>query len=130
MTSEDLVSALATAYPRELCVDLVSEHQNLRVDCALGTLGRSSPGKIIEALAQILEFLSTGSYSPTPRVEGLLAGIQSNASLDDGLRLCATRVGLAVYTLRNKRGVIHKSGIPPNRADLGVLLASYPMACS
>jgi len=124
MTSKDLTSALATSYPLEICRDLVGEYQHLRMDYAVGTLGRSSPGKIVEGLVQILEFIADGKCSSAPKVELALSAIQGNSSLDDGLRLCAARVGLAMYTLRNKRGVIHKSGLAPNRADLGFLLAA------
>jgi hypothetical protein len=122
MTVDNLVDALALEYPRQLCVDLVAEYQNLRMDSALGTLSRSSPGKIVETLAQILDFKSTGVYSVAPHVEAILTRIESDTSLDDGLRLCASRMGRVMYTLRNKRGIIHKSGIPPNTSDLELLL--------
>jgi hypothetical protein len=87
MTAKNLVDALALEYPARLCGDLVAEYQNLRMDSALGTLSRSSPGKIVETLAQILEFKSTGAYSVAPQVETVLTRIESDTSLDDGLRL-------------------------------------------
>src|SRR5258706_4579894 len=122
MTTKDLIDALAASYPRQLCEDLIAEYQNLRMDCAVGTLCRSAPGKVVETLAQILEFKSTGTYSLAPQVEAILVRVESDTSIDDGLRLCAARVGRTMYTLRNRRGIIHKSGIPANRADLEFLL--------
>lgn len=88
----------------------------------MGTLSRSSPGKIVETLAQILDFKSTGAYSVAPQVETILTRIESDTSLDEGLGLCASRMGRVMYTLRNKRGIVHKSGIPPDTADLELLL--------
>ena len=95
----------------------------MRQDVAAGTLERAAPGKFVEALVQALEFLESGSYSKKPDVDGFLRGIESRAShLDDGLRICAARLGRAMYALRNKRNIAHLADIDPNEYDQRLLM--------
>jgi len=87
-----------------------------------GTLGRASPGKFVETLVQIMQFLDSGAYDQKPTVDAFFRGIESGSScLDDGLRICAGRIGRAMYALRSKRNVAHKGEVDPNIFDLRFL---------
>jgi hypothetical protein len=41
--------------------------------------------------------------------------------LPDGLRICAARFARAIYTLRNKRNILHKGEVEPNTIDLACI---------
>lgn len=41
--------------------------------------------------------------------------------MHDGLRVCAARIGRAMYALRNKRNILHKGDVDPNSYDLRFL---------
>ena len=95
----------------------------LRQDLMTGTLGRSAPGKFVETVVQVLQWLDTGQFEPQPSVDDYLRNVESRApGLDDGLRLCAARIARAMYTLRNKRSIAHKGDIDPNTYDLRFLM--------
>src|SRR5438876_438975 len=118
MEPDDLVVALATISPAPLAESLVKEFMQLRHDVATGTLGRASPGKIVETFVQILQHVETGKHDAQPDVDEYLRKLESRASvLDDGLRVCAARLARAMYTLRNKRNIAHKGKVDPNTYD-------------
>jgi hypothetical protein len=126
MDAEELAGALATALPERLANDLVGDFLDIRRDVATGTLGRASPGKFVETLVQCLEALEsdTNAYSSSPKVDAYLRGLESRQStLPDGLRVCAARVGRAMYSLRSKRNIVHKADIDPSGYDLRFLYA-------
>ena len=124
MEPKALVDALSAGIPVELAQDLVSEFVSLRVDVASRRLGGSAPGKFVESLVQALQFLDSGSYSSHPDVDKELRGFESRTSnVPDGLRICATRVARAMYSLRSKRNISHKGEVDPNSFDLGFLHA-------
>jgi hypothetical protein len=122
MTSHiDLGDALKPL-PTEIASDLVSEFLEMRRDVMSRNLGRSSPGKFVETLVQALQFMERGSYDKRPSVDSYLKGLESSGSgLDDGLRICAARIGRSMYTLRNKRAIAHKGDLDPSRYDLAYL---------
>jgi len=122
MTPDDLVAALATACPRSLAESLVKEFMQVRRDVTTGTLGGAAPGKFIETFVQILQHLETGTHEARPDVDEYLRKLESRAGLDDGLRICAARVGRGMYTLRNKRNIAHIGAVDPNQYDLRFLL--------
>lgn len=114
-----LVSALSNRLPRNLAEELVSDFLTIRHDVASSTLGRSAPGKFVETLVQVLQYLDSGRYESKPRVDFFLRSIESaSSSLDDGLRICAARIARSMYTLRNKRSIAHKGDVDPNQYDL------------
>ena len=95
----------------------------MRQDVATGTLERAAPGKFVEALVQVLEFLEAGTYSAKPDVDRFLRSLESRPStLDDGLRVCAARLGRAMYSLRSKRNIAHLAAIDPNEYDQRLLM--------
>jgi len=118
-----LLNLLSTKLPRGLATSLVDEFLQIRVDVVTGTLGRASPGKFVENLVRALQHLDLGTYEPKPSVDDYLSKLESRTTrLDDGLRVCAARIGRAMYTLRNKRSIAHSGDIDPNSYDLAFLL--------
>lgn len=114
-----LITNLALVLPVELATDLVDDFLELRQEVVLGNLGKTTAGKFIESVVQIIQFLDTGSYDKKPNVDDFLKNFENKkSSLDDGLKLCVTRVGRAVYSIRNKRGIAHKNIIKKNLYDL------------
>lgn len=119
MDREALEQALSQQLPAQLVRDLVSSFIEMRHDVASKTLGRTAPGKFVETLVQILEYLETGTFTQKPRVDRYLKGLENRSSiLNDDLRLCVSRVARAMYTLRNKRNIAHKGDVDPNQYDL------------
>jgi len=119
-----LIVALSSQIPHELARDLVDSFLEIRHDVATSTLGRATPGKFVETVVQILQYLIQGNYRAKPKVDEFLRNIESSASdLDDGLRICAARIARAMYTLRSKRSIAHKNRIDPNIYDLRFLLS-------
>ena len=118
-----LISTLSNGIPVALATDLADEYLQMRLDLGTGTLGRSSVGKFMETLVQMLEHLDTGAHSKKPDVDEYLRTLESKAKkLPDGLRIIAARVGRSMYTMRNKRNIAHKGEVDPNRFDLEYLV--------
>ena len=123
MKPPGLVAALvAGGVPGPLAGDLIESFISMREDVITDTLERSTPGKFVESIVQILQFTESGEFEKKPDVDGYLRGLDSrSSSLDDGLRVCGARIARSMYTLRNKRNVAHKADIDPNSADLRFL---------
>jgi hypothetical protein len=120
---DGLVALLATRLPARIAAGLVDEFTQVRVDVLTGTLGRSSAGKFVETTVRALQYLDTGAHEKKPDVDGYLRKLDSVPStLDDGLRICASRVARSAYTLRNKRSIAHSGEVDPNAYDLAYLL--------
>lgn len=125
MDRAGLISLLSKALPPGLGENLVDCFLQIRQDAQTATLERSQPGKFVEYFVQALEHLETGKYSEKPDVDGYLKGLESRQSnLDEGLRICASRVARAMYSLRNKRNIAHISDVDPNIYDLKFLFSS------
>jgi hypothetical protein len=120
---DGLAQALATALPSALAGDFASQFIEIRRDVATGTLGRASPGKFVETLVQSLQALERGgSYEAKPDVDKYLRGLDSRqSSLPEGLRICASRLGRAMYSIRSKRSIVHKGAVDPASYDLRLL---------
>ena len=122
MKRGDLVKALNNGLSGPLARDLIDNFISLRQDVITGTLGGSSPGKFVETFVQILQFLDSASYQRRPDVDGFLCRIESRPSpMQDGLRICGSRIARAMYALRSKRNVAHKGEVDPNTFDLQFL---------
>ncbi len=124
MDAKSLEALLATRLPASLALDLVSQFLQIRQDVVSQTLGRSAPGKFVESLVQALQHLERGSHDKQPNVDDYLRNTESRATgLPDGLKICASRLARAMYTLRNKRNILHKGEVDPNDFDLRLLLS-------
>jgi Mn-dependent DtxR family transcriptional regulator len=131
MDRSRLEEAISKIAPAVLATALVSDFLQIRQDYATKTLGRAAPGKFVETFVQILQHMTRGSYDPAPKVDHYLdKQVEKEASLPDGLRICAARVARSIYTLRNKRSIAHKSEVDPNTFDLAYVhhAASWIMA--
>ncbi len=123
--SEALVGHLKASLPESLAKDLVAQFIAIRHDVVTGTLDRSSPGKFVETVVQALQQLERASFDDQPKVDNYLKNLESRqANLPDDLRLVVARVARAMYTLRSKRGIVHKATIDSNIYDLRYLYAS------
>lgn len=119
MNGDKLATALAHLFGGKLATDLVGDFLKIRQDYATKTFERASPGKFVETLVQCLQQIATGAYDAKPDVDVFLnKKVENEAKLPEDLRVCAARIGRAMYTLRNKRNVAHKGDVDPNTMDL------------
>ncbi len=125
INSDELIQNLSTKLPDELAKDLVNSFIQLRHDTATETLEKSSPGKFVETVVQVLQFLDESKYDKSPKVDNYLKNLESQSTnLPDDLRITLARVARASYTLRNKRSIAHKGEVDPNIYDLRFLFSA------
>jgi len=125
VTPDELSRQLSSRIGPVLANDLVTSFVELRKDCRTCTLGRSSAGKFIETVVQVLQYLETNRYDATPQVDSYLKTLESRASiLPEDLRICCSRIARAAYTVRNKRNIAHKGTVAPNIYDLNYTYAA------
>jgi len=125
MDQAGLAAALATTLPQELADDLASQFNR---DPARRSYFDARPcgprevrgiGRASDAGAR-----ERGRYETQPSVDSYLRGIESRQGrLPDGLRICASRLARAMYALRSKRNIVHKSDVDPSGYDLRLLYA-------
>ncbi|MBN9488251.1 MAG: hypothetical protein J0H44_13530 [Alphaproteobacteria bacterium] len=122
MDEKRLALALGTLVgDATLADELTRDFIKLRQDCATGTLERASSGKFVETLVQCLQQMATGKHEAKPDVDGYLSKkVENEATLPEGIRICAARLARAIYTFRNKRNIAHKNPVDPNRFDLAL----------
>lgn len=118
MDEARLARALTGLLSKELAEKLTVHFVMIRRDLATKTLERASPGKFVETLVQGLQYIDTRTYDAKPDVDTYLDKKVENTGLPEGLRICAARVGRAVYTMRNKRNIAHNGEVDPNSIDL------------
>ena len=125
MNTHELIEQLDKHLPDNLASDLINIFLQIKSEVATGTLEKSSSGKFIETVVQILQFLDNGQYEKSPKVDDYLKNLDSrSAKLPDNLRITLARVTRASYTLRNKRSIAHKGDIDPNIYDLRYLYSA------
>lgn len=128
MTNHELISELQNYLPSELAEDIVKQFLSIRTDVATSTLERSTPGKFVETVVQILQYLSTGTYSQSFKV-GEIDDFLKNTdgypvNFPPDLKINVTRIARGMYSLRSKRSIIHKGTVDPNIYDLRYLYSS------
>ena len=122
---EEIESILLARVEPKLVSDLLDSFLSIRNDVLTGTLERSGPGKFVETVVQVLQFLETGAYDQKPDVDKFLRELETRTtSLEDSLKLIVSRVSRSVYAFRNKRSIGHKNEIDPNLMDLGFVFGS------
>jgi len=124
VTRDELVRALTGTIGKQLATDLVRDFLVIRQDALTGTLERGNAGKFVETVVQALQYIERkGKFDVKPSVDDYLSKLADRTAppLDDGLRIVASRVGRAMYTLRNKRNIAHKGSVDPNTYDLNFL---------
>lgn len=114
-----LTSALSQIVDSKLAGELVSEFIKIRQDLATKTLERASLGKFVETFVQCLQHIARGKYDTSPSVDHYLDKKAENETKPpDGLRICSARIARSIYTLRNKRNILHKGQVDANTIDL------------
>lgn len=125
MESKTLIKLLSQKLPKNLANDLVSDFLELRIEAIQGNLGKTTSGKFIETVVQVLQFIDSGTFEVKPKVDLFLKNIENQqTNLDDGLKLCVSRASRSVYSIRSKRGVAHKSNLDQNVIDLRYVYSS------
>lgn len=128
MTASELIGELEKHLPDELAADLVNQFMSIRIDVATETLERSAPGKFVETMVQVLQYLASGTYSKsfkTGEVEDFLKNTEARPiKLPQDLKIILTRIARGMYSLRSKRGIVHKGVINPNIYDLRYLYSA------
>lgn len=121
----DKVTALLSKHiESKLVSDLLREFANIKQDAILNTLGGGSPGKFVETVVQIMQYLENGRHDKQPAIDSYLKNIESKSTtLPDSLKLVVSRVARSVYSLRSKRGIAHKGEVDPNMMDLKYIFA-------
>jgi len=106
MTPSELIDQLKSRLPSDIASDLINNFVQIRTDVITGTLERSAPGKFVETIVQVLQFLDDGQFDTTPKVDEYLRNLESRSTnLPEDLRVTLARVARASYTLRNKRSI-------------------------
>lgn len=123
-SAERCVELLARCLPRGLASELVSDFVSVKADIVSTSLRSGSMGHFVESVVQALQYLEDGEYESKPSVDSYLRGVESRNNLDDGLRICVARTARAMYAIRSKRGVVHKSTIKSNVPDLAFAFAA------
>ena len=125
MTPSELVDQLKSRLPSDIASDLINNFVQIRIDVITGTLERSAPGKFVETVVQVLQFLDDGQFDTSPKVDEYLRNLESRSTnLPEDLRVTLARVARASYTLRNKRSIAHKGVVDPNIYDLHYLYSA------
>jgi len=96
MTHLDLISELTKYIPKELAEDIVNQFITIKTDVSTGLLGRSAPGKFVETIVQILQYIAEGSYVKSFKagdIEDYLKNTESRTvNLPDDLKINVTRI--------------------------------------
>lgn len=119
MSRTAFLSAISPPLPRPLSELLVDSFLDLKREAQARTTPNSAtPGKFIEYFVHALQFLESGSCEQALKVDEYLRALESRPTqLDEGLRLCSSRIARSVYTLRNKRNIAHIGRVDSNTYD-------------
>ena len=130
MVENKIFLILKQKFPDELCSNfiesflaIIREHRKKNWKYA----GNES-GQFIEVARRMLEFATTSKYTPLSEKlplfnENTLRSYEhGDISIDNSYRMLIPRYLYAMYSVRNKRGIIHKSEINPNAMDSTMLL--------
>lgn len=109
--------------PSDLAEDLLDSFQNLGRELRRGTLEKATAGKFVETVVQALQCIDPieSGYDKHVDVEKSLRDIYESRTLpgiDDSSRLGIVRSARTIYTMRSKRGMVHKGETDPNKMDL------------
>lgn len=120
------VKSLLSMHIEPLLVEeLLKEFALIKQDIVTKTLGRGSPGKFVEIIVQIMQYLEKGQYDKQPTVDYYLRDIENRGTkLPDSIKLLVSRVARSIYSIRNKRGIGHKGEIDPNIMDLKYIFSA------
>ena len=131
MTKSELEGILGASIPKDLVVPFLSSYEN-----ALGQYRKENwqyfgndVGQFIEIARRIVEYKLSGKYTLLTEQlsifsEKVLTEYERfPKEISESYRIVIPRILYSMYCLRNKRGMIHKSSIDPNKMDASILLA-------
>lgn len=115
--------------PEEIIKKLVNEFQKLHKQYFLNNWDSSqlNGGRFGEAVLRIIEFKSTGSFTPIgtqlPRRQ-IVTQVTQNRSLPDSLRLYIPNLTELIMDFRNNRNVAHLGNIDVNEMDSSFVISA------
>lgn len=132
MTRSDIQSILVATYPDELIDPMLTSYENALREYRKGNWQYfgNEVGQFVEMVRRILEYQLDSIYTPlTEKLsifnEKVLTSYeQHDKSVSEVYRVVIPRCLYSMYCIRNKRGMIHKSQISPNKMDASLLLAN------
>lgn len=132
MTRNDIQNVLTTVYPLELVDSMLTSYEN-----ALAEYKKehwqyfgNEIGQFVEVARRMIEYQLDNRYTPLADKlanfnERILTAWENyDSKFSEVYRIVIPRCLYSMYCLRNKRGMIHKSHIDPNRMDASVLLSN------
>lgn len=132
MTRSDIQNVLATTYPLELVDSMLTSYENALAEYkkAHWQYFGNEVGQFVEVARRMIEYQLDNRYTPladklanfNERI--LTAWENCDSKFSEVYRIVIPRCLYSMYCLRNKRGMIHKSHIDPNRMDAAVLLSN------
>jgi hypothetical protein len=85
-------------------------------------------GHFVEAIRRFLELKLFGKYTPVNKklsnFSNTILDAYENANGDESYRIIIPRALHSIYTVRNKRGAGHLTGVSPNEMDAAFILYS------
>ncbi len=85
-------------------------------------------GQFVECTRRLIEFIVQGTFTPLINKlpifneKILTQWACASSAIDEAYRIIIPRVLFSMYCIRNKRGMVHKNHIDPNRMDATILL--------
>lgn len=118
MSSSEITAQVSeTPLDEQLFEELVEEHLALQRAFLRKDNEKTlvKTGKFCETAYQLLDELTTGSYSASPSFNELKEQLEQLDSDEhsDGIRILIPRLGKAVYDFRSRRGAVHKAEMDP-----------------
>jgi len=132
MTRSNICTILGAAYPPELVDALLEGYEHALAEYKKGNWQYfgNEIGQFIEVARRMVEYSLDSKYTPlTEKLsifsENVLTALENHSkTISETYRIIIPRTLYAMYCLRNKRGMIHKSYIDPNKMDATVLLGN------
>lgn len=130
MTRSDIQNVFESVYPHELAESLLTNYENALREFKKGNWRYfgNEIGQFIEVSYRMIEFQLAENYTPISNKlpnfnERILTTWENYGSAyDEVYRIIIPRCLYAMYCIRNKRGMIHKNHIDPNKMDATILL--------
>jgi hypothetical protein len=125
-----IAQLLSAAAPAELLSALADAHREMEENYRLERwkTAQLDAGHFVEAVRRIIERELFGGYTPIgtslPSLNYRELERYERATGDESMRVLIPRVLLAMYSVRNKRGVAHLGAISPNEMDAAIIVRS------
>jgi hypothetical protein len=128
---EIIKNDLKKTYPPDVCDALIDSYAEIREQYYLGKHepAELNGGKFAEACLRLVQQALTNSYTPIgihiPNIPKVLSDFEhTDKTKNDSYRIHIPRALIAIYNIRNRRGVGHLGGdVNPNLSDSTLILA-------